>query len=124
MPTGRASIARAQPGDRRRCSAPCRHSTPAATETAVAAANAALPAWAAKTAKERAAILRSWFDLMLANQDDLATLMTAEQGKPLAEAKGEIAYAASLHRVVRRGSASASTATSSRATRPTSASSC
>ena len=55
-----------------------------------------MPAWRAKTAKERAQILRSWFDLMMANQDDLATLMTAEQGKPLAEAKGEIAYAASF----------------------------
>ena len=55
-----------------------------------------MPAWRAKTAKERAQILRKWFDLMMANQDDLATLMTAEQGKPLAEAKGEIAYAASF----------------------------
>ena len=63
---------------------------------AIAAANAAFPAWAAKTAKERAAILRSWYDLMIANADDLALLMTAEQGKPLAEAKGEIAYAASF----------------------------
>ena len=54
------------------------------------------PAWAAPTAKERAAILRRWYELMMANQDDLATLMTAEQGKPLAEAKGEIAYAASF----------------------------
>ncbi len=53
-------------------------------------------AWAAKTAKERAIILRRWFDLMIANQDDLATLMTAEQGKPLAESKGEIVYAASF----------------------------
>ena len=56
----------------------------------------ALPAWAAKTAKDRAAVLRRWFDLMLAHQEDLATLMTAEQGKPLAESKGEIAYAASF----------------------------
>ncbi|HET9803288.1 MAG TPA: NAD-dependent succinate-semialdehyde dehydrogenase, partial [Candidatus Acidoferrum sp.] len=55
-----------------------------------------LPAWRAKTAKERSQILRRLFDLMMANQDDLATLMTAEQGKPLAEAKGEIAYAASF----------------------------
>jgi succinate-semialdehyde dehydrogenase/glutarate-semialdehyde dehydrogenase len=69
-----------------------------ATETrrAIEAAKAAFPAWAAKTAKERAAILRRWYDLMLANQDDLATLMTAEQGKPLAESKGEIAYAAAF----------------------------
>src|SRR5579872_7379501 len=69
-----------------------------ATETrrAIEAAKAAFPAWAAKTAKERGTILRRWHDLMLANRDDLATLMTAEQGKPLAESKGEIAYAASF----------------------------
>ena len=69
-----------------------------ATETrrAIDAAKAAFPAWAAKTAKERGTILRRWHDLMLANRDDLATLMTAEQGKPLAESKGEIAYAASF----------------------------
>jgi len=66
------------------------------TRRAIAAAAAALPPWAARTAKERAVIMRRWFDLMLANQDDLAMLMTAEQGKPLAEAKGEIAYAASF----------------------------
>src|SRR3954453_21408381 len=66
------------------------------THRAIEAADRALPAWRAKTAKERAQILRKWFDLMMANQDDLATLMTAEQGKPLAEAKGEIAYAASF----------------------------
>ena len=63
---------------------------------AIDAAARAFPAWAAKTAKERAVILRRWFELMMANQDDLAVLMTAEQGKPLAEAKGEIAYAASF----------------------------
>jgi len=68
----------------------------ASTEKAVAAAHAAFPAWAAKTAKERAAILRRWHDLMLLNAADLARLMTAEQGKPLAESKGEIAYAASF----------------------------
>ena len=68
----------------------------AETRRAIEAAARAMPAWAARTAKERAVILRRWFDLMLANQDDLATLMTAEQGKPLAEAKGEIAYAASF----------------------------
>jgi succinate-semialdehyde dehydrogenase/glutarate-semialdehyde dehydrogenase len=69
-----------------------------ATETrrAVEAANAAYPAWRAKTAGERSAILRRWFELMLANQEDLAVMMTSEQGKPLAEARGEIAYAASF----------------------------
>jgi succinate-semialdehyde dehydrogenase/glutarate-semialdehyde dehydrogenase len=68
----------------------------AETRRAIEAANRAQPAWAAKTAKERAAILRRWHDLMMANQEDLAKLMTAEQGKPLAEAKGEVAYAASF----------------------------
>ena len=68
----------------------------AGTEAAVAAAHAAFPAWAAKTAKDRAAILRRWHDLMMANADDLAVLMTAEQGKPLAESRGEIGYAASF----------------------------
>ncbi len=63
---------------------------------AVQAADDALPAWRAKTAKERAAILRRWFDLMMANQEDLATLMTAEQGKPLTASRGEIAYSASF----------------------------
>ena len=57
---------------------------------------AALPAWSRRTGKERAAVMRRWFDLMLAHQDDLAALMTAEQGKPLAEAKGEVAYGASF----------------------------
>src|SRR5713226_4954946 len=66
------------------------------TRQAIEAADRALPAWRGKTAKERAQILRRWFDLMMANQDDLATLMTAEQGKPLAESKGEIAYAAAF----------------------------
>ncbi|BEV72254.1 NADP-dependent succinate-semialdehyde dehydrogenase [Paludibacterium sp. THUN1379] len=64
-------------------------------ERAVAAAEKAFPLWKKKTAKERAAILRRWYDLMMANQEDLATILTAEQGKPLAEAKGEIAYGAS-----------------------------
>jgi succinate-semialdehyde dehydrogenase / glutarate-semialdehyde dehydrogenase len=68
----------------------------AETRRAIDAANAAWPAWRQKTAKERSAILRKWNDLMLANVDDLGLLMTAEQGKPLAEAKGEIAYAASF----------------------------
>ena len=65
-------------------------------EAAVAAAHAAFPAWAAKTAKERATVLRRWYELIMANADDLAVLMTAEQGKPLAESRGEIAYAASF----------------------------
>ena len=68
----------------------------AETRLAIDAAAAALPAWAKKTAQERAVILRRWYDLMLANQDDLARIMTAEQGKPLAEARAEIAYAAAF----------------------------
>ena len=68
----------------------------AETRRAIEAANAAFPAWRAKTAKERSIILRRWFELMMANQEDLAQLMTAEQGKPLAESRGEIAYAASF----------------------------
>jgi succinate-semialdehyde dehydrogenase/glutarate-semialdehyde dehydrogenase len=68
----------------------------AETRRAIAAAAAALPAWRARTAKERAIILRRWFDLMIENQEDLAILMTAEQGKPLAESKSEILYAASF----------------------------
>lgn len=64
--------------------------------TAIAAANAAWPAWRSKTAKERSNILRKWFDLLIANQDDLACILTAEQGKPLLEAKGEIVYGASF----------------------------
>lgn len=63
---------------------------------AIDAAAAAFPAWAAKTGKERAAVMRTWFNLMLENADDLAMLMTAEQGKPLAEAKGEVIYGASF----------------------------
>ncbi|ECH4251710.1 NADP-dependent succinate-semialdehyde dehydrogenase [Salmonella enterica] len=66
------------------------------TRDAINAANRALPAWRALTAKERANILRRWFNLMMEHQDDLARLMTLEQGKPLAEAKGEINYAASF----------------------------
>jgi succinate-semialdehyde dehydrogenase/glutarate-semialdehyde dehydrogenase len=68
----------------------------AETARAIAAANAAWPAWRKKTAKERSAILRQWNELMLENADDLALIMTAEQGKPLAEARGEIVYAASF----------------------------
>jgi len=68
----------------------------AETRRGIEAAHAALPAWRAKLAKERANILRKWFELMIANTDDLALIMTTEQGKPLTEAKGEIAYAASF----------------------------
>ena len=68
----------------------------AQTRLAVAAAEAAWPAWRARAAQERADILERWFDLMLANADDLALIMTREQGKPLAEARGEILYAASF----------------------------
>jgi succinate-semialdehyde dehydrogenase/glutarate-semialdehyde dehydrogenase len=66
------------------------------TRAAIQAAHAAFPAWAARTAKDRATLLRRWHDLMLANADDLAVLMTAEQGKPLAEARGEVVYAAAF----------------------------
>lgn len=69
---------------------------PTDAEAAIAAANAAWPAWRSKTAKERSLILRKWFDLLMANQDDLARIMTSEQGKPFAEAKGEVAYGASF----------------------------
>ena len=68
----------------------------AETRRAIQAAERAWPAWREKTAKERAAILRKWFELMMANQEDLAQILTAEQGKPLAEARGEIAYGASF----------------------------
>jgi succinate-semialdehyde dehydrogenase / glutarate-semialdehyde dehydrogenase len=66
------------------------------TRRAVEAAAAAWSAWRKRTAKDRAAVLRRWFELLLANQEDLAILMTAEQGKPLSESRGEIAYAASF----------------------------
>ncbi|MDO8882984.1 MAG: NAD-dependent succinate-semialdehyde dehydrogenase [Pseudotabrizicola sp.] len=68
----------------------------AETARAIAAANLAMKDWAARTGKERAQVMRKWFDLMMANQDDLGTILTAEMGKPLAEAKGEIAYGASF----------------------------
>jgi succinate-semialdehyde dehydrogenase/glutarate-semialdehyde dehydrogenase len=68
----------------------------AETRRAIETANAAYPAWRAKTAAERSSILRRWFELILANQEDLAVMMTSEQGKPIAEARGEIAYAASF----------------------------
>lgn len=66
------------------------------TRAAIAAAEAAMPAWRAKLAAERSRLLRRWFDLVMQHQDDLAIILTREQGKPLAEAKGEIAYAASF----------------------------
>jgi succinate-semialdehyde dehydrogenase/glutarate-semialdehyde dehydrogenase len=69
---------------------------PKDAEAAIAAAFAAWPAWKAKTGMERSIILRKWFDLLMANQDDLGRMMTAEQGKPLPEAKGEVAYGASF----------------------------
>jgi len=68
----------------------------AETRAAIAAADAAWPAWRSRTAKERAAVLRRWFELMHQHADDLALLMTSEQGKPLAEARGEVLYAASF----------------------------
>jgi succinate-semialdehyde dehydrogenase / glutarate-semialdehyde dehydrogenase len=68
----------------------------AETEKAIVAAQVAQKQWAAKTAKERALVMRRWFELIMENLDDLAQIMTIEQGKPLAEAKGEIAYAASF----------------------------
>jgi len=72
------------------------HMGSAETRRAIEAAHAAMPSWAKKTAAERARLMRRWFDLMLENVEDLAIIMTAEQGKPLAESKGEIAYAASF----------------------------
>src|SRR5262245_30718559 len=64
------------------------------TREAIDAASRAFPAWRKKTGKERAAVLRRWYELMMANQEDLARLMTTEQGKPLTESKGEVVYAA------------------------------
>ena len=69
---------------------------PTDAQAAIDAANRAFPAWRARTAKERSAILRKWFELIVANTDDLARIMTIEQGKPFSEAKGEIAYGASF----------------------------
>ena len=66
------------------------------TEQAVAAAEESLPAWRTKTAKERSAILRKWFELMMANQEDLAVILSTEQGKPMTESRGEIAYGANF----------------------------
>jgi len=65
-------------------------------EKAIAAADAAWPAWRGKTAKERSILLRKWFDLLMAHQEDLARLMTAENGKPMTESRGEVAYGASF----------------------------
>ncbi len=65
-------------------------------EKAIAAADAAWPAWRGKTAKERSTLLRKWFDLLMAHQEDLARLMTAENGKPITESRGEVAYGASF----------------------------
>lgn len=67
-----------------------------ATKAAIEAAQVAQKGWATRTAKDRSAVLRRWFELIMANEDDLGTILTAEQGKPLAEAKGEIAYGASF----------------------------
>jgi len=69
---------------------------PAQAEQAIEAARLAWPAWRKKTAKERSIIMRKWFDLLMANQEDLARLMTAENGKPMAESRGEVAYGASF----------------------------
>jgi succinate-semialdehyde dehydrogenase / glutarate-semialdehyde dehydrogenase len=68
----------------------------AETRRAIAAADAAWPAWRALTAEARCALMRRWHDLILAHTEDLARIMTAEQGKPLAEARGEVAYSASF----------------------------
>ena len=101
----RRSLGRAPPTARRSrssirptaaASARCPNLGAAETRRAIEAADKALPDWRARTAKERAQILRKWFDLMMANQEDLAVLMTVEQGKPLLESRGEIAYAASF----------------------------
>src|SRR6202051_1064550 len=66
------------------------------TRHAIEVANEAFKSWSARTAKERANVLRKWFDLMMENQEDLARLMTLEQGKPLTESRGEVAYAAAF----------------------------
>ena len=95
---------RRQPGDRRGH----RHGAEAAARprraTAIEAADKALPAWRKKTAKERAAIVRRWYELMLEHQEDLARLMTIEQGKPLTESQGRGGVCGVVPRVVRRGS--------------------
>ena len=78
------------------CIAEVPNQGPEDAERAISAAQAAFPGWAAKTGKERAQLMRKWFDLIVAHADDLALLMTAEQGKPVAEAKGEVMYGASF----------------------------
>lgn len=90
-----ATYAVNNPATQERLAEVARCSTPETTK-AIEAAAAAQPAWAARTGKERASIMRKWYDLMLENADDLAKLMTLEQGKPLSEAKGEVVYAASF----------------------------
>ena len=77
----------------------------AETTQAVEAAERAFPAWAKLTAKQRSNILRKWFDLIIANREDLALILTSEQGKPLAEALGESRYRRRLCRILRRGGA-------------------
>ena len=72
------------------------HMSATETQRAIEAAAAALPAWRSQTGKARAAVLREWYSLLLENLDDLARIMTLEQGKPLAESRGEIAYGASF----------------------------
>jgi len=93
------------------------------TARAIEAAEAARHAWAARPAKERAQILRKWYDLMVANTEDLAIILTAEMGKPLAESRGEIAYGASFVEWFGE-EPSASMAKPSPGIRPTSASPC
>ena len=91
---------------------------------AVAAAHRAWPGWRARSAKDRAGVLRRWFDLVVEHTDDLARMITLEEGKPLAEARGEVAYAASLHRMVRRGGQAGARRHRSRRPAPPRASSC
>lgn len=93
--TGKASFDVSNPADGSKITA-VPNLGAAETEQAIQAAHAAFPAWAAKTGKERAGIMRIWFDLIMANADDLAALMTAEQGKPLIESRGEVIYGASF----------------------------
>ena len=93
--SGRAFIDVSDPADGTRVGA-VPALTAADTEAAIAAADAAFPAWAARLPQARAVVLRRWFELVVANRDDLARLMVKEQGKPLSEALGEIDYAASF----------------------------